>query len=507
MVQLRPYQEKAIDNIYRAIEAGHKRVVLAAATAFGKTVVSSHICKDAIASGLNVLFIVHLECLIDQTANKMRSLGIEPGFIKAGYGEDLDASLQIASVQTLARRSDWKNKKIDLVILDECHSLAFHEIIKEIMSSVFPNAIYIGMTATTKRLGEEQLGDYFEVLIDTPLPRDLQAQGYLSPMRYFVPAPKGQPNLIDVKTVDGDYEEESLKNACDTPELVAAVVHEWKNNKEIGAAWKPTIAFCINKEHATNVARAFHANGVPAACIVGEHNPAERKQLYQLLREKKIYVLTSVDVISIGFDEPSVEVGLMLRPTQSEALFLQQVGRLMRISPETGKTEGIIIDQAGNCTRHPKPEEIDEYTLPVSKPKSGGGVARIKHCPVCDRMNYNFVRDCVCGYHYTTKQDINANGMIEIYPGSAYSANKLKKEFQEYRLEAFHSWVPPIEAEKRFAKEYGFSPIDEWYEGTIVRSDRMKDVYFEYLTDSAKTLKQDEHWAAHQYALEFGMVA
>jgi superfamily II DNA or RNA helicase len=507
MLTLRPHQTKAVNNTYRAIEDGYRRIVLAASCSFGKTVVSSHIANDAVKSGLRVLFVVHMECLIEQTCDKMKSYGLEPGFIKAGYEENAESPVQIASVQTLARRNEWCSQHFDLIISDECHRTAFFDIHKELMNSVYPNAIYIGLTGTTKRLGDEQLGDYYEAIINTPTPLELQKKGFLAPMRYYVPAPKGRPRLESVPIVgfgdNQDYEETALKNACDTQELVSAIVYEWINNKEIGAAGKRTLAFCVNKEHAKNVARAFTENGVPAATIVGEHSPEQRKLLYQWLREKKILVLTSVDVISIGFDEPSVEVGLLLRPTQSEALFLQQVGRIQRISPETGKKEGIILDQAGNCTRHPKPEEIEYYELPTSKPKKErSGQARMKHCPMCDRMNYNFVQDCACGYHYTTERDINENGMIEIEPGVAYSALELKEKFRQYRVESFMLWEPPIEAEKKFANEFGFGPLPEWYKGAIVHSKKIEDTYLDYLADSARLLNKDAEWAMEQYKLE-----
>ena len=508
MIELRPYQVKAINNVYRAIEDGHKKIILAAATAFGKTVTASHITRDAINTGLNVLFIVHMECLIDQTYNKMKLYDLEPGFIKSGYEEDLDAPIQIASVQTLGRREDWKNKKYDVIIIDEAHTTSFFEITKDIMQNVYPHAIYIGMTATTNRLGKEQLGDYYDVIINTPVPSDLQAQGFLASMRYFVPSPIGLPKLEDIKTVGDDYDPIELKNACDRPELVAAIVHEWLHNETIGAKGKRTLAFCVDIDHATHVAKAFDAAGVPAAMVTGSTPSKQRKILYDMFNKGEILVLTSVDVISIGFDEPSVEVGLGLRPTQSEALFLQQVGRILRISPKTGKTEGIFLDQAGNTTRHPKPEEIEYYTLPVSTPKKGGnGIVRMKECPMCDRLNYNFIQDCACGHHYISSREINENGMLEIEPGVTYSVAELKEKFLSYRREAFTQWSPPNQAEKRFAKEYGFSPLPEWYRGSVIRSQKLKDVYIDYLIDSAKELNKDEYWATKQFKLELEGVA
>ena len=160
--------------------------------------------------------------------------------------------------------------------------------------------------------------------------------------------------------------------------------------------------------------KAFRKAGITADTVDGSTSIKERRRMYDALGEGELMVLTSCNVISIGFDEPSVEVGLMLRPTQSSALHFQQLGRVMRISPQTGKDVGIILDQAGNLQRLGFPEDIREYTLPTRKEsKGGGGAAPLKPCPVCGRVIYAFIVRCPgCGHQWVKDRPLNLEDMV-----------------------------------------------------------------------------------------------
>jgi superfamily II DNA or RNA helicase len=147
------------------------------------------------------------------------------------------------------------------------------------------------------------------------------------------------------------------------PNSSAKIVQEWRRL----VPGKRTIAFCVDIEHARHVAEEFRRAGIPADTVEGNTPIKERQRMYADCEKNGFLLLTSCNVISIGFDEPSVEVGLLLRPTQSSALHIQQIGRVMRISPQTGKACGIILDQAGNLERLGFPEDIDEYRCPCAK--------------------------------------------------------------------------------------------------------------------------------------------
>ncbi|NJN86484.1 MAG: DEAD/DEAH box helicase family protein, partial [Leptolyngbyaceae cyanobacterium SL_7_1] len=339
---LRPYQVNLIKDLYAKLGEGHQRVAVIAGTGAGKTVIAGQICAHAESRGRRLLFLVHLDVLVGQTYDKMQAFGLHCGFIKAGWREDPTAPIQIASIQTMMKRSWWRQWHADVVLYDEGHTTIFSQVGQTLLYKTHPQAIHLALTATPYRLGKEQLGDHMDTLVASPVPSEIQRMGFLAPMKYYGMPANEQIDLSEVRTVGGDFDERDLKNACDRPELVERIVEEWFRL----APDRRTIAFCVDVEHARHVADAFRSAGIAAGVVDGSTSLKDRQRLYTDLRDGNLVVLTSCNVISIGFDEPSVEVGLLLRPTQSRALHFQQIGRVMRISPATGKTHGIILDQA-----------------------------------------------------------------------------------------------------------------------------------------------------------------
>ena len=506
--QLRPYQVDLINDLYRKLNEGHKRVAIIAGTGAGKTVIGGQICAHAEGAGKRLMFLVHLDVLVGQTYEKMKSFGLHCGFIKAGWDENREAPIQIASIQTMAKRRWWKQWPADVVFYDEGHITLFSQVGKSVLKT-FPNAVHLVMTATPERLGKEQLGDYMDTLVASPVPSDLQQRGFLAAMKYYSMPADGVANLQEVKTVRGDYDEVGLKNACDRPELIEKIIQEWQRL----CPGKRTIAFCVDIEHARHVAEAFRAAGIAADTVEGGTPIKERQRMYQDLQTKTILVLTSCNVISIGFDEPSVEVGLMLRPTQSSAMHLQQIGRVMRISPQTGKQYGIILDQAGNLERLGFPEDIKDYYLPHQQDSSGGGKPPpTKPCPQCGRIVLSFIVKCPdCSHQWITERTLNLEDMVEIY--SVEQAHQitdptiLREMFHGYRRRAYHLGYAPTLADHDFNAKCGRQPRNEWYFGSIFQGrptpQQMLD-YLQYLKKSAKRLGQREDWIIHEFEREIG---
>ncbi|MEB3288957.1 MAG: DEAD/DEAH box helicase family protein [Leptolyngbya sp.] len=506
--KLRPYQVELINDLYRKLNEGHKRVAIVAGTGAGKTVISGQICAHAEAAGKRLMFLVHLDVLVGQTYEKMKSFGLHCGFIKAGWEENREAPIQIASIQTMAKRRWWKQWPADVVFYDEGHITLFSQVGKSVLKT-FPNATHLVMTATPERLGKEQLGDVMDALVASPVPSTLQHMGYLAPMKYYSMPPDGVANLAEVKTVGGDYDEAGLKNACDRPELIEKIVAEWQRL----CPGKRTIAFCVDLEHARHVANAFNAAGIPAATVEGGTPIKERQQMYQDLRQEKILMLTSCNVISIGFDEPSVEVGLLLRPTQSSALHLQQIGRVMRISPHTGKGYGIILDQAGNLERLGFPEDIKDYHLPTQPASSDGGKpAPTKPCPQCGRVVLAFIAKCPdCGHQWITERPLNLEDMVEIYSAAqAHQINDLPtlvELFHSHRRRAYLRRNAPTWAERSFWEHCGRWPKDAWYLGSLFGprpTPHQMVEYWEYLQKSAKRLGKRQDWIVQEFEKECG---
>ncbi len=507
--KLRPYQIELINDLYRKINEGHKKIAIIAGTGAGKTVISGQICAHAEAAGKRLMFLVHLDVLVGQTYEKMKSFGLHCGFIKAGWEEDRNAPIQIASVQTMAQRKWWRTWPADVVFYDEAHTTLFSRVGKTVLYKTHPDAVHLAMTATPERLGNDQLGEHLDTLVAAPVPSELQAMGFLSQMKYFSMPPDGVANLKEVKTVRGDYDEVGLKNACDRPELVAKIVQEWKRL----VPGKRTIAFCVDIEHARHVAEEFRRHGIPADTVEGSTPIKDRQRMYADLREERILVLTSCNVISIGFDEPSVEVGLLLRPTQSSALHIQQIGRVMRISPQTGKAFGVILDQAGNLERLGFPEDIETYTLPLKKDGAGGGKPPpMKACPQCGRMVLSFVVKCPeCQHQWLSDRPINLEDMVQIY--SREQAHTIRdiptlvEIFHGHRRRVFKSGYAVTLAERDFFEHTGRTAQENWCLGSIFGQHptwEQQQFFLEYLHRCARRIGKRGDWIMREFEKEFG---
>lgn len=504
---LRPYQTQLIKDLYIKLGQGYRRVAIIAGTGAGKTVIGGKICADTAARGLRLMFLVHLDVLVGQTYHKMQAFGLRCGFIKAGWREDPDAPIQIASIQTMEKRSWWRTWKANVVFFDEGHTTVFSQIGQDIIYKTHPKAVHLAMTATPYRLGREQLGDHMETFVASPIPAELQRMGYLAPMQYYGVPSDSQIKLEGVRTVAGDYDERDLKNACDRPELVQRIVEEWHRL----TPGKRTIAFCVDVEHARHVAEAFRATGVAAAVVDGSTPIKDRHQLYQDLGEGKLLVLTSCNVISIGFDEPSVEVGLLLRPTQSRALHYQQVGRLLRISPSTGKTCGIILDQANNLKRLGFPEDIKIYTLPTSREPGTQETTPTKQCPDCNRLMWGFVMKCPgCGHVWESEPHIQTEAMVEVYSEELLrqiERRKMYEFFRSQRQKTFKEGAAPNWTKSVFQQTFGCVPEPDWYVGSIFGDAptlRDKYAYRDYLLGVAQRQGKGISWVIEEFQQEFG---
>lgn len=504
---LRPYQLELVRDLYLKIQQGHRRVAIIAGTGAGKTVIGGRICADIESRGCRLMFLVHLDVLVGQTYEKMRSFGLHCGFIKAGWKEDAAAPIQIASIQTMAKRKWWQTWHADVVFYDEAHTTVFSQVGQQVLYETHPKAIHLAMTATPYRLGKEQLGDHMETLVASPVPSELQKMGFLSIMKYYG-MPKGtQVNLEGVRTVAGDFDERDLKNACDRPELVQRIIDEWQRL----TPQKRTIAFCVDIEHAHHVADAFNAAGIPAAVVEGNTPIKERQQLYADLKSGQLLVLTSCNVISIGFDEPSVEVGLLLRPTQSRALHQQQIGRVMRISPATGKQFGIILDQAGNLQRLGFPEDIQSYHLPTHKDPASNATVPAKQCPHCDRLVWSFLLECPdCGYEWETESEALTDDLVELLSESQLRqllAQKMTRFLRSQRPKDYQEGASPNWTRRKFFERFGCQPDLAWYRGLIFGPQPTltdKQQYRSYLMTIARQQGKDITWVIEEFQLEFG---
>lgn len=304
-------------------------------TGGGKTTIFSYIVDGAAARGR--LLLAHRIELVEQISAALDRGGVAHGLIAPDAPETANA-VQVASVATLARRLDRWRDRFDLVIIDECHHSIASSWRKIIESQ--PRAKILGVTATRGRLDGRGLGEIFDALIEGPTIAELIADRWLVPAVVFSPA--AAPDLSGGKIKMGDYDVAELRDAMGGG-IVESAVAEYLRICP-GAR---VILFAVDIRHGRDVVGAFVAAGVKAAHVDGEAPAAERRALAAFARGE-IKVLSNVALFGEGFDLPALDGVIMLRPTQSLALYLQQVGRALRPAP--GKDRALILDFAGNAT-------------------------------------------------------------------------------------------------------------------------------------------------------------
>jgi DNA repair protein RadD len=372
-MNLRPYQHRAIDDLRAAYRSGARAPLLVMPTGAGKTVIFSAIAAASAARGRQVLILVHRRELIHQASAKLAATGVTHGVIAAGI-KPADHPVQIASVQTLARRLATCEWQPDLIVIDEAHHAvagSWLAILKH-----WPDAYRLGVTATACRLDGRGLGDVFDALIAGPSVQDLTADGHLTPARIY--APPQVADLSGIRTRAGDYATDQAANAMNRPTVTGDAISHYKRL----ATGRSAIAFCCTIDHANAVRDAFTTAGITADLLIG--GTADRKQVVEAFAAGSTMVLVTVDVVSEGFDVPAATAAILLRPTQSEGLYLQQVGRVLRPAP--GKAAAIILDHVGNVHRHGFPDDDRQWTLADRERRgrsAGDAAPSVRTCPVC----------------------------------------------------------------------------------------------------------------------------
>jgi superfamily II DNA or RNA helicase len=371
-MQLRPYQQQAITDLRLAYRGGARAPLLVGATGMGKTIILAAITQAVAARGRRVLILVHRRELIRQASAKLTQAGVSHGIIAAGF-DSSDHPVQVASVQTLARRLKRQNCQPDLIVIDEAHHAIAGTWTNVI--SHWPDSLLLGVTATPVRQEGRGLGAMFDRLVLGPSTAELVATGYLTPVKIY--APPQVADLTGIRTRAGDYANDQAAAAMTRPTVTGDAISHYQRI----AAARPAIAFCCNVNHATTVSDAFNAAGIGAATLLG--NTTDRDALVARFAAGELQVLVTVDVVSEGFDCPGAAVAILLRPTQSEGLYLQQVGRVLRPAP--GKAAAIILDHVGNVHRHGFPDDHRDWTLDdrLRTGKGGQPAPCVRTCETC----------------------------------------------------------------------------------------------------------------------------
>jgi superfamily II DNA or RNA helicase len=394
-MQLRDYQESAVQAVRDSFRSGHKNTLLVSPTGSGKTVIFSYIAAGMARNNKRILIVAHRRELLKQISNALKKVGVAHAVMAGGYRGVPTANVVVASVFTLVKRIKGM-QPFDLIIGDEAHHFTPDSSWGKVVIG-FPRARVLGVTATPERLDGKGLGQMFDDMVMGPTVAELTAQGFLSHAIVYAPS---APDLNGVGTRMGDYVQKQLEEAMVKTVITGSAVKHYGKY----APGKKAIAFCVSVRHAKDVAAEFREAGYTASHIDGGMNEEERDGVLKAFEEGRVQVLTSCDLVSEGFDLPAVEVAILLRPTKSLGLYLQQCGRAIRPHPDKEKT--IILDHAGNTARHGFIDDDRDWTLAdgfVQGRGKGDKAETVRTCTACFAMHKPSPTCPVCGYVYPVK--------------------------------------------------------------------------------------------------------
>jgi len=361
MNQLRPYQVELLNQARRAYKEGYKSPCIVAPCGAGKTVIMAEMARAATRKGNHVLFLVHRKELCEQTEETFRKW-------------DVDMSLcRIAMVQTMTRRLGRYDRP-NLIITDENHHGPARTYKR--IYDFYTGVQRIGVTATPIRLDGKGLKEVNDRLVVGPSAKWLVENQYLSPFDYYAP-PVGA-NLANLRVRRGEFVTEDIEEALDKPAIYGDVIQHYRSYLD----GQKAICYCASVYLSQRMAEEFNAAGVPALHIDGETPKKARAEAIESFRDGRVKILCNVDLIGEGFDVPDCMASILLRPTMSLTIFIQQSMRCMRYQP--GK-RAVILDHVGNINRHGMPDEDREWTLEGQKKKEKNSVG-IRTCPQCYRV-------------------------------------------------------------------------------------------------------------------------
>lgn len=362
-VVLRDYQRECVDAIKSAIDRGVSPAVQLP-TGGGKTVVFSHAAQEI---GFPALVIAHRDELLDQAADKFRQVDpwITTGKVKAQQRQWY-AEVVVASIQTLGRprglaelEQVLRRRPFKFAVIDEAHHATadtYQAVIKLLKRYGVP---VLGVSATLERGDGSGLGGTFDELVYEKDMLWMIAQGYLVDIR-AVQIQLKDFNYARVRTSRGDFQDGALGHALSDSGAPQYALKAYLEH----ASERKAIAFCPTVDLAHEFADVFNDGGVAAEVVDGETPREQRQAIYRRLRTGETKVVASCAVLTEGFDEPSVDCIIMARPTMSRSLFIQMIGRGLRLHP--GKNDCLMLDMVGNTDRVRVVTVANLFGLPTS---------------------------------------------------------------------------------------------------------------------------------------------
>ena len=397
-MQLRDYQRNVVNELEQYIVERRGNPCVIAPTGSGKSILIATFISELVEAypGTKVLMLTHQKELIEQDMAKLKVLApqLEMGVYSASLGEkDASKDITFASIQSIYKRTDLR---FDCVIVDECHLINNEEqgMYRTFLSSA--TNVVIGFTATPYRLGQGMIVGEDTIFTDFIESEDilmLQKRGYLS--RLSTKRPKTKLDVEGVGKAMGEFKQKELQEKINVYLTNESVVDETISIMEMDGR-EHCLVFCTGVEHAYAVSRLFNDKGIYSVCVEGSMSKEEREQMLSEFTSGRAKVITNYGVLTTGFDYPAIDCIVLLRPTLSPGLYLQMLGRGLRIAE--GKKNCLVLDFAGNIDRH---GPISSVRPPSKKGTNGDGVPPMKVCPKCLEVLPSSTMVCPsCGHEF-----------------------------------------------------------------------------------------------------------
>ena len=454
---LREYQNNAIELLRQGFAQGHRSQLLYLGTGGGKTEIAIAMLEAAKKKGGKAAIILDRVILCDQTSQRLEKYGIPHGVLQSGHWRYRPyENIQVCSAQTLEKRGSFPG--LNLLVVDECHAKR-KQTIEFIKNN--PSIKVVGLSASPFTKG---LGDTYSNVVSPITTRELVDQGALVPLRIFIAK---EIDMTGAKKIAGEWsEKEATKRGM---QITGDIVAEWvKKTHEIFGKPEKTVVFCSGVEHGADLARQFAEQGYNFLSISYKDDEQFKKDAIEDFAkpDTDIIGLIACDVLTKGFDNPSVKIGVSARPfSKSFSSHVQQMGRVMRSYP--GKDFGIWLDHAGNFLRFQEEwdtvfnDGVTQLDDGVEKPKKEK-TDKEKEAAKCPKCGHLWAGGDTCIHCGFTREKRN---MVETVPGEM---EELKGTLSRDEKQAFWSMLQhkmefdgwsPSRAKANYKEKFGVWPV------------------------------------------------
>ena len=465
-MQLRNYQQQAVEAVYEHLRTRDDNPVVVIPTAGGKTPVIATICRDAVSRwNGRVLILAHVKELLEQAVEKLNAIApdLMLGIYSAGLNcRDTLAPVIVAGIQSVYKRAGELGF-YDLILIDEVHTVpiegdGIYRSFLQDMKEINPNVRLIGLTATPYRMksgmicGEDNLLNHICYEIGV---KELINRGYLCPL-----ISKAGKRMVDTSKLHirgGEFIASETEDLMDEDNLVIAACDEIVSYT---ASRHSCLIFASGIKHAEHIAKVLRQDyDLEVECVFGDTPSLFRAQHLEDFKSGRLKYLINVGVLTTGFDAPCIDCVVLLRPTNSPGLYYQSVGRGFRLHP--GKQNCLVLDYGGNIMRHGPVDMIR-----VKEPGKSGGEAPAKTCPECYSVIYAGYMTCPdCGYVFSPSEQHKITSRAESAGILSGQTSYTDYEVSGVEYSVHHKRGAPDDAPKTIRIEYniGFmQSISEW---------------------------------------------